>query len=333
MKSNIKSNMQKKYITTDMAVERITEWNTTEKSGENRENCYAVSEESINGFHIHRLTVTRPCAGITEAGKYITVTLGQPWLEAANRTEKAAEAVAEIIRELCQTSVNGIEKIQKRTIPDRQKKNSTKEPSCTSPVRSALILCLGNAKITADAVGPLCADGIIATRHLRNDRPDIWREIGEIDLSCITPGVSGNTGFDALEIAKATVKTAKPQVVIAIDALAARDTARLGASVQISDAGIAPGSGIGNRRAAISEETLGVPVISLGVPTVAHSVTLLRDALERAGIREENALLESALDVGRDLLVTPKDCDMAIASISDILARAVNLAFLGFQRI
>ena len=174
---------------------------------------------------------------------------------------------------------------------------------------------------------------MIATRHLRTERPEIWRELGEVSLSTLSTGVTGETGIETFELALAAVKTANPQVVITVDALSARDTARLGTSVQITDTGIAPGSGVGNRRAAISAHTLGVPVISIGVPTVAHSATLIRDALEKSGINANNGAVENALSVGRDFFVTPRDCDLLVASMAEILARAVNLAFLGFQRL
>ncbi len=287
-------------IMTDMAVERIPD----------SSDSVSVEESSANGFHLHRLTVLRPCHGIAEAGEYVTLTLGKPWLESNRRTEQAAETLSEIIYRLCSSAI--------------QKK---------AKIESALTVCLGNRKITADAVGPLCADGIVATRHLERDKAEIWRDMGSFNLSVLTTGVAGETGIEAYELTKAAVNTAKPQVVITVDALCARDTARLGSSMQITDTGIAPGSGIGNRRMAISRKTLGVPVISIGVPTVAHSATLISDALEKSEISLNASHLDAALSVGRDFFVTPRDCDIAVASMADIISRAVNLAFLGFQRL
>lgn len=297
-----------KYITTDMAVEKIA----SDTEG------VTATEETVNGFRVHRLTVNKPCDGIAEIGRYITVTVGRPWMDAADKTEKAAEVISELIRELCLPQVSD------------EKGHQSSETGLPS---SALILCLGNRKITADAIGPLCLDGLIATRHLRNDRPDVWRELGKVDLSAIATGVSGETGLDACELAVAAVNAARPDVVIAIDALSARDTRRLGTSLQLSDTGIAPGSGVGNRRKAICEKSLGVPVISIGVPTVAHSATLIRDALEIADAEVTEDKTEEALNVGREFFVTPRDCDVAVAAMADIIARAVNLTFLGFQRL
>ena len=306
-----------KYIKTDMAVEKITA---------DEENT-AVSEDTVNGFAIHRLTVKKPCAGIADAGRYITVSLGKPWMENGERVSQAAETLSEIIKELCPAVTEEEEFCSPSfyTAPTGDKHKAG--------ISSALVLCLGNRKITADAIGPLCSDGLIATRHLERERPEIWRELGGFSLSALTPGVSGETGLEALELVCGAVKAAKPQVVITVDALSARNVERLGTSVQLTDTGIAPGAGIGNRRKAISEKTLGVPVISLGVPTIAHSATLIRDALERSGVRLSNGSLETALAVGGDLFVTPRDCDSAVASMSDIITRAVNLAFLGFQRL
>ena len=288
------------YIMTDMAVERIPELGSD----------VTVEESTVNGFRLHRLTVLRPCHGIADSGEYVTLTLGKPWLESNERTEQAAEALAEIIYRLSSSAIRTKARIE-----------------------SALTVCLGNRKITADAVGALCAEGIVATRHLERENPRIWRDLGSFNLSVLTSGVAGETGIEAYELTKAAVNTAKPQVVITVDALSARDTARLGTSIQITDTGIAPGSGIGNRRMAISRKTLGVPVISIGVPTVAHSATLIRDALERSETRLSDEHSEAAMSVGRDFFVTPRDCDIAVSSMADIISRAVNLAFLGFQRL
>ena len=297
-----------KYITTDMAVEKISE----DTEG------ITANEETVNGFSVHRLTVNKPCEGIAEVGRYITVTVGRPWLDASERSDQAAELLAALIRELCAP----------RTVSD----DRTTSASNNAPV-SALILGLGNRKITADAIGPLCLDGLIATRHLRKDRPDVWHQLGRIDLSAIAPGVSGETGLDACELAVAAVNATHPSIVIAVDALSARNTERLGTSIQLSDTGIAPGSGVGNRRKAICEKTLGVPVISIGVPTVAHSATLIRDALEIAHADVSDGKTEEALNVGREFFVTPRDCDVAVSAMADIISRAVNLAFLGFQKL
>ena len=301
-----------RYIKTDLAMERIPDGNSE---------GITVSEDRVNGFSVHRLTVDVPREGIAEAGRYVTVTLGRPWLESAERVSQAAETLAAVLKELLPRGA------------ELRPSSSDKPQRRAKDISSALTVCLGNRKITADAVGPLCADRLIATRHLKTERPEIWRELGEVSLSALSPGVSGETGIETCELALAAVKTAKPQVVITVDALSARDTERLGTSVQITDTGIAPGSGVGNRRTAISEKTLGVPVISVGVPTVAHSATLIRDALEKSGADADDAELETALSAGRELFVTPRDCDLAVDSMAEIIARAVNLLFLGFERL
>ena len=291
-----------KYVTTDMAIEQITD----------AQEGITVSESERNGFHIHHLTVDRPCGEISIPGRYITLTLGRPWLQHAEMTCRAAETVSEIIRELCPATSDGNSK---------------------NGIESILTVCLGNRKVTADAVGPLCSDGLIATRHLKTERTDLWRELGSVDISALTPGVSGETGMEAYELVSAAAEATRAQLIITVDALSARDTERLGTSVQITDSGIAPGSGVGNRRTELSSRTLGVPVISIGVPTVAHSATLIRDALEKAEINLNSPSLEAALSVGRSFFVTARDTDAAVASMADIISRAVNLTFLGFQKL
>ena len=286
-------------IITDMAVERIPR----------KHAGITVREDTVNGFQIHRLSVNVTDEALPERGQYITVTVGKPWLESGERISEATQTIANLITELS-AAVLG-----------------EKKP------RSALMICLGNRKITADAIGPLCADTVVATRHLERERPEIWRNLGEFSLSVLATGVSGSTGLEAFELTQAAVKTAKPQLVITLDALSARDTARLGTTVQLTDTGITPGSGIGNSRMTINGDTLGIPVISIGVPTVAHSATLISDALEKSRLNATEENIEKALSVGGDLFVTLRDCDVAVSSMARIISSAVNLAFLGFEQL
>ena len=129
------------------------------------------------------------------------------------------------------------------------------------------------------------------------------------------------------------VKTVKPSVVICIDALAARHVGRLATTVQLSDTGISPGSGIGNHRKEISLATLGIPVISIGVPTVVQSATLVWDALEKAGITSPDEALIEVLENEKSFFVTPKNTDVAVASQAELVAKAINKSFLGFSEL
>ena len=286
-----------KYIFTDMA---------TEKLRDKTENVNA-SEEVKHGFPVHRLNVLSTVDGIADKGTYFTVTVGKPWLDTDQKLEDAAVTVSEILTELSRGSV--------------------------SQRKAVLTVCLGNKNITADSIGPLCAEGLITTRHLKTEQPHIWKALGETEISALTPGVSGMTGIETCELVEAAVKAVSPDLVIAVDAISARSTERLGTSIQISDTGISPGSGVGNHRTALNRETLGVPVISVGVPTVAHAVTLLRDAAESSGAKETTEELNAFLEAGRELFITPKDIDAAVKTHADIIARAVNLAFSGFSRL
>lgn len=137
----------------------------------------------------------------------------------------------------------------------------------------------------------------------------------------------GQTGIEAVELIRGAAENVSPQLIIAIDALAAKSVDRLAVTVQISDTGIAPGSGIGNARKAIDRSTLGVPVISVGVPTVVDSSTLIYDTLSLAGATDLPDCVKNALDNGKSFFVTLKDADSAARENARLIARAINLAF------
>ena len=186
---------------------------------------------------------------------------------------------------------------------------------------------LGNAEMTADAIGPKTVGYLTATRHLREHEQALYQAIGCSALSALAPGVLGQTGIETLELLRGVVSYVKPHLVLVVDALAARSCKRLAATLQLSDAGICPGSGVGNHRAAITRETLGVPVIALGVPTVVNSATLVYDALQEAGIQEIGEPLQQVLDNGNSFFVSPKDSDVIAESVSRLLAGAIGSAF------
>lgn len=174
---------------------------------------------------------------------------------------------------------------------------------------------LGNTGITPDALGPEFIKGIFVTRHLKRELCDSLG-LGTLrPVAAVAPGVLGQTGVETGELLLGAVNVIKPCAVIAVDALAARRLERLGCTVQISDSGIIPGSGVGNSRAEISQRTLGVPVISIGVPTVVDAKTLARDV---SGYAVE--------ECKNDMLVTPKEIDILIERCSSLIALAVNRA-------
>ena len=182
---------------------------------------------------------------------------------------------------------------------------------------SVLAVGLGNSLITADAIGPMVIDKLTPTRHIKLLEPKIFDDIGICEVSAVVPGVLGKTGIESFESVKSTVETVKPNLVIVIDALAAGDTGRLATTIQLSDTGIDPGAGIGNFRSALDRETLGVPVISLGIPTVVDSSTLIYDAFNKAHISEIPEDMIDYLEHSRGYYVTPKETDL----ISDRVMR------------
>lgn len=183
---------------------------------------------------------------------------------------------------------------------------------------TVLVAGLGNLSITPDALGPKSVTMIPATRHII---AELERTTGGASLrSCavMAPGVLGQTGVEAVELIRAVCRSVRPSAVIAIDALASRSLERLGCTVQISDAGIQPGAGVGNCRPSISERELGVPVIAVGVPTVVDAVTLAADLTGGDGseVRPD----------GRGMIVTPREIDLLTDRAARLIALAVNHA-------
>lgn len=202
---------------------------------------------------------------------------------------------------------------------------------------------LGNWQATPDSLGPRVVGQLLVTRHLRNFVPQELKG-GLRSVAAVAPGVMGLTGIETGEIIWAITERLKPDVVIAIDALAAKSTERILTTIQIADTGIHPGSGVGNKRLAITKETLGVPVIAIGVPTVVHASTIAYDTIEMlvdrfrdraqfyeivremdAGDKREliNEVLTPSLG---DLMVTPKEIDVLILEMSKVLAGSLNAA-------
>jgi spore protease len=187
---------------------------------------------------------------------------------------------------------------------------------------SALVAGLGNRDITPDALGPLTAERVMATRHIRGE---LARVTGLGDLrpvSVVSPGVLGSTGIEAFELLKALVKELKPDFVIAIDALAARSPSRLGCTIQLCSAGISPGAGVGNSRPRIDQSTLGVPVISMGIPTVVDAATLAYDLLNGDTDGKE----EKIAPRGAQMMVTPREIDLIISRGARVLGMGINVA-------
>ncbi|MBQ3550625.1 MAG: GPR endopeptidase [Clostridia bacterium] len=177
-----------------------------------------------------------------------------------------------------------------------------------------LVVGVGNKTVTPDALGPKAAAGVFATRHISEP---LRKQLGlshMASVSVICPGVLGQTGMEAKEIIEGAVERVDPKAIIIIDALAAREVSRLGRTVQLSNTGLAPGSGVGNSRTELSEKTLGVKCVTVGVPTVVDASTLSFDLTGKKRREHE------------PLIVTPRDIDRMVERSSQVIATAVNIA-------
>ncbi len=237
-------------------------------------------------------------------GNYLT--LEAPWVRwNEGEEETVAEVVADYIRKL---------------IPKDLRK-------------SVLVVGLGNRQVTPDALGPWIVDRLCINKHLQTDSE-------ENVISAIAPGVMAQTGIETAEVVKGIVEQTKPTAIIALDALAARNVERLNTTIQLSDAGISPGSGVGNHRHAIDYETMKVPVIAIGIPTVVDAVTIVNDTmnnlLDAMKIEYEYLTEAERRDLILELLnpnlkmmfLTPKNVDESIINMSDTLASAICMAIM-----
>ncbi|MBR2796935.1 MAG: GPR endopeptidase [Clostridia bacterium] len=196
-----------------------------------------------------------------------------------------------------------------------------------------LVVGLGNRSITPDALGPGVVDRTLVTRHMLNTP---WAQSGMNSVCAVAPGVLGITGIESMELVEALVRAVQPRAILCVDSLAARDSRRIGCTIQLTDTGIQPGAGVGNHRRPLTRDSVGVPVISVGMPTVVYAATLARDAFAWLADRQGDAdAHEAALaDMERTLLggdlgemiVTPREIDAIIQDASGIIASAINRA-------
>lgn len=233
-------------------------------------------------------------------GKYITLSFDKLWLRERDYFEQTAALLCRHLAALTPP------------LPEEGK---------------ILIVGLGNREITPDAIGPLTVREINVTAHLKEENPALFERLCTRPVSAVAPGVTGQTGIETLALVRGAIRGCSPSLVILIDALAARSVDRLVTTVQLTDSGIAPGSGVGNHRGAFDRKSLGLPVIALGVPTVVDSATLVYDALEEAGITEVSDSLREVLEEGRSFFVSPKESDIAVETLSKLLAAALNRTF------
>lgn len=187
------------------------------------------------------------------------------------------------------------------------------------PHSQILVAGLGNRAMTPDAIGPAAVENLLVTRHMVRTLPRQFR--GFTPVSALCTGVLARTGLETLELIQGAAAHIRPTAVIAIDALAARSRDRLCATVQLSDTGLTPGSGVGNHRRAVDRAALGVPVIAVGVPTVIDGATLCADLLEEAGCPRQ-----ALCGRGADLFVTPQDIDQRVTELGRMVGYGITLA-------
>ena len=291
---------------TDMADERVKE---CEKEGK----IEGVSSENINVNDKIKVTKVRVLNEQgkekigKEVGTYITIEIKE--IEVINREEleKASKILSGQIQELIK------------------------------PYKSILVVGLGNIDTTVDSIGPKVIKDLKITRHLKKYAPDLVDKNAK-ELSGIAPGVLGTTGIETQEILKGIVEKVNPDVIIAIDALISRDISRLFKTIQISNTGIIPGAGLGNTRKEISEKTMGVPVIAIGVPTLVEAATIVADSIElianqfeefeqlkNATKEDKYRLMKAVLEPSKfNLTVTPKEVDDLVDNMKLIIAHGIN---------
>lgn len=312
-------------IRTDLAVEeneRIQEKKKTVRGVTVEEERF--EEEDINIITVHIETEN----GAREMGKpkgtYIT-------LEASAMAEDDEGYHREISQKLAE--------VLKRLIPVEKKE------------LSILVAGLGNRMVTPDALGPQVADHLCITRHIIREFGKFAYENENVQhISSIVPGVMAQTGMESREIIAGVIREVKPDYLIVIDALAARSARRLGRTIQITDTGINPGSGVGNHRHSITKETIGIPVIAIGIPTVVEAATIVHDSMSTLidelaqsetmrplknswgklnEMEHKNLIRELLSPQLNNMFVTPKDIDAEIKQMSYTVSEGINIAFGG----
>lgn len=305
---------------TDLANERRDIYKKA-NSIESEINGIESTKEEINeNISVERVKITNE-EGAKAIGKpqgnYITIDIKKLKIAQDEDIEKSAETLANELTKIIDAHI------------DKQ--------------GEILVVGLGNIYVTPDALGPKVINEIEVTRHIINYLPQYVEE-GTRMVSAISPGVLGTTGIETVEILKGIVDNIHPKLVIVIDALASRSIERISSTVQISDTGIVPGAGVGNKRTEISQETLGIPVIAIGIPTVVETAVLVNDCLDLFitksqqeaksneylnQLKEEDnyeEIKEALVPNDYNLIVTPKEIDDLIENMKDIVSKGINLS-------
>lgn len=279
---------------TDLALEAQELWQES-ASGGGQIPGVKVSRSRQEGYPVTRVDVLNG-QGAEAMGKpegcYATIDLSTFWQRRPDFFERAVRAVGSQLKAL---------------IPQEG---------------PALVVGLGNAAMTPDAIGPLALESILVTRHLIAAMPRQFSGFRPVAVS--QTGVLGTTGVESAEAVRGLTDQVKPALVIAIDALASRRTGRVCTTVQLSDTGIVPGSGVGNHRAALNRESLGVPVYAVGVPTVVDAATLAADLLEESGAESIDS--QKLRNGHQNFMVTSRDIDAQVRDLAKVIGYGINWA-------
>ena len=335
------SNEKKTFnFRTDLASERRDLYRKANSIENEIQGIESKKEEVNENISVERVKITNE-EGEKAIGKpignYITIDIQKLKIAQDEDIEKSAETLSNELKKLIDTHIDSQGEI--------------------------LVVGLGNIYVTPDSLGPKVINEIEVTRHIINYLPQYVEE-GTRMVSAISPGVLGTTGIETLEILKGIVDNIHPKLVIVIDALASRSIERISSTVQISDTGIVPGAGVGNTRAELSQSTLGIPVIAIGIPTVVETAVLVNDSLDLfitklqeeaksndylnqldlfiTKLQEEaksndylnqlkeqdnyEEIKEALLPRDFNLIVTPKEIDDLIENMKDVVAKGINLS-------
>lgn len=305
---------------TDLASERKDLYRKANNLKEEIDGIETEEEKVNDNINISRVKVTNE-NGKNAIGKpignYITIDFKSLKIAGNDEIQAASEVLTKELKELLQKHVE--------------------------PQDPILVVGLGNIYVTPDALGPKVINEVDVTRHLLEYMPEVMDKSTR-EVSAVSPGVLGTTGIETVEILKGIVDNVKPKLVIVIDALASRSIERISSSVQLADTGIVPGAGVGNARKELTQESLGTPVIALGIPTVVEAATIAADSLtlfiqkvQEQGesndflnkLQEDdkyNIIKEILAPEEYNFIVTPKEIDALIEKMKDVVARGINFA-------
>lgn len=305
---------------TDLADERRDLYKKANKIENEIDGIEAEEEEVTDKIKVTRVKITNEQGEQAigkKKGNYITIDIQKMNIITEEEAEKASQTLANELKKLVENKIQSKEDV--------------------------LIVGLGNEEVTPDALGPNVIKDIEVTRHIINYLPQYIDENAR-PVSAIAPGVLGTTGIETLEVIKGVVDNIKPKLLIVIDALASRSMERISSTIQLSDTGIVPGAGVGNTRKELTESTLGIPVIAIGIPTVVETAVVVNDALDifieklqqeaksndyLNQLKEEDnyeQIKEALLPKEFNFIVTPKEIDELVLNMSKVVASGINMA-------